>query len=77
MGNEPDQVKFYTGTMSKVIRNITQSKILSVSLLKPAKRVTARAVLLLRAASRVTFFFYKNISFEEYNGVQIGPSGAD
>jgi len=43
--------------MSKVNRNITQSKILSVSLLKPAKRVTARAILSLRSAGRITFIF--------------------
>jgi len=65
MGYEPDQVKFYTETMPKVDRNITQSKILSDSLLKPAKRVTARAILSLRSASRITFIFYKDLSFEE------------
>jgi hypothetical protein len=51
--------------MSKVKRNITQTKILSWNILKSAKRVSERAVLSLKLCqSNHFFFFYKNLPFQ-------------
>ena len=59
--------------MSKVNRNITQSKILSEALKELAKRVKAQAFLSLKLCqSNHVFFSDKNLPFQNQNiGVQI------
>lgn len=69
----PTGLNFLHIGMSKVKRNITQSKILSCNILKSAKRIAERAVLSLKLCQLDHFFFfYKNLPFQNQNiGVQI------